>query len=529
MLKVIIADDEKLICRLVQALGDWDALDMEVAGLAENGLEALEFIEKVEPDILITDIRMPGCDGLELIARAKEMRPDLEVIIISGYAHFEYAQSAIQYGVGTYLLKPIKKEQLMEALEKMRGRCLERQKREKGLQRQHENSRNDLNLLRSSLVKDLLSDSAPVLTHEILRDTYHLGTEGDVYQVFLVKIDCDIEKVNGSAAQIVRETVQDLFLNGLSEHCNEALLYFQSYTGYGVMNYEEGRKAQVRKSLRECFNQAAVKKNLFGPVEFSLSLGPAVREPAKIGLSLKEAQDAMMERLMEGTGRLLEHVPKGSGIEKQGLLEKYVKAMDHVIEVLSVDEAKEAVDQLQSAAMGTEAVCGRELMELALSAGRAFITRLALHDVEAVQQDFVVVCNQCRSGAELFEELGRLQEMLLKEAVETRENEASRPIRIAKQYVMQHFQEPITMEEVCEMAGFCTSYFSVLFKKETGEGFAKYLTRVRMDEAKTLLRETSLPVADICEKVGYSDRKHFTHTFHKATGLNPAEYRKLYG
>lgn len=72
-------------------------------------------------------------------------------------------------------------------------------------------------------------------------------------------------------------------------------------------------------------------------------------------------------------------------------------------------------------------------------------------------------------------------------------------------------------------------YFSMLFKRETGEGFAKYLTRVRIEEAKTLLRETSIPIAEICEKVGYSDRKHFTHTFHKATGLNPVEYRKLYG
>ena len=110
-----------------------------------------------------------------------------------------------------------------------------------------------------------------------------------------------------------------------------------------------------------------------------------------------------------------------------------------------------------------------------------------------------------------------------------RRNEVSRPIRMAKQYVMQHFQEPITLEEVCEAAGFSASYFSSLFKKETGEGFAKYLTRVRMEEAKTLLRETNLPVSEICERVGYSDRKHFTHTFHRATGLNPAEYRKMYG
>ena len=93
-----------------------------------------------------------------------------------------------------------------------------------------------------------------------------------------------------------------------------------------------------------------------------------------------------------------------------------------------------------------------------------------------------------------------------------------------------HIEDSLVgLEEVSEAVGFSPSYFSVLFKKKTGEGFAKYLTRIRMEEAKTLLRETNLAVAEICERAGYSDRKHFTQTFHKATGLTPAEYRKLYG
>ena len=161
MIRVIIADDEKLICRLVQALADWDSLGMEVAGTAENGLEALQLVEALEPDILITDIRMPGCDGLELIRRAKELRPQLEVVIISGYAHFEYAQSAIQFGVGNYLLKPIKKEELMDTLRKMKERCEARFDKEEGMAQRHQNSQKDLRRLRSSLVKDLLSPNPP--------------------------------------------------------------------------------------------------------------------------------------------------------------------------------------------------------------------------------------------------------------------------------------------------------------------------------------------------------------------------------
>ena len=128
MWKVLIADDEKLICRLVQALVDWPSLGMTVAATAENGLDALKLIEECNPDILITDIRMPGCNGLELIRQAKEICPELEIIIISGYAHFEYAQSAISYGVGNYILKPINQQELNETLEKIRKRLQEKER-----------------------------------------------------------------------------------------------------------------------------------------------------------------------------------------------------------------------------------------------------------------------------------------------------------------------------------------------------------------------------------------------------------------
>ena len=123
MLKVVIADDEARILSLIRLLPDWDALGMEVAGTAANGLEALALIEREKPDILITDIRMPGCQGLELIERARRAVPDIEIIIISGYAHFEYAQTAIKLGVGDYLLKPIKKDELTATLSKLAQRC----------------------------------------------------------------------------------------------------------------------------------------------------------------------------------------------------------------------------------------------------------------------------------------------------------------------------------------------------------------------------------------------------------------------
>ena len=122
MIKVVVADDEVKVCQLICNLVDWSTFDMEIVAVAHNGEEALEMVRQHEPDLLVTDIRMPGCDGLEMIARAKQLREDLDFVIISGYRHFEYAQSAIKYGVSDYLLKPIQKEELCSTLEKMRRR-----------------------------------------------------------------------------------------------------------------------------------------------------------------------------------------------------------------------------------------------------------------------------------------------------------------------------------------------------------------------------------------------------------------------
>lgn len=529
MIKVLIADDEKLICRLVQALADWETLGMEVVGTAENGLEALELVKTLEPDILITDIRMPACNGLELIRRAKELRPHLEVVIISGYAHFEYAHSAIQYGVGDYLLKPIKKDELMETLRKMKARCEKHSLVEKGMSVDYPGSRKDLHSLRSALVKDMLLPNPPHLTKELLRDTYHFQMRGDTYQVFLLKIDCDIRKMSGSPYELLQGKATEIFEKGLSDVCPEYHMYFQDYTGYGILNYETEQKAEVRKNLRTCLNLLDAQKSLYGPVEFSLALGMAVTDCEKLADSLEEAKEAVLERLLEGPGRLLEGIPESSGIEKRNLLDRYVKSAEHAIEVLDVEEASAACQSLKEAVMETHQICGREIFGLVLSAGHLFVNHCAAEDAEGICQEFDYRCRLCGRAEELFIQLSVLQEALITKIGELQKSEAGRPVRIAKQYVMQHFHEPITLEEVCEAAGFSASYFSVLFKKETGEGFAKYLTRVRMDEAKRLLRETNLSVAEICEKVGYSDRKHFTHTFHKTAGLNPAEYRKLYG
>ena len=164
ILKVVIADDEVRICQLIQALIDWDSMGMKVVGIAHNGEEACEMVRQTQPDILITDIRMPGCSGLELVKRVKELDSALEVIIISGYAHFEYAQQAISYGVGHYLLKPVNKGELTATLQKLQKKIGERKESELNHQELVNKAKRDDDHLRANLI-DRLLDQPVSYTH----------------------------------------------------------------------------------------------------------------------------------------------------------------------------------------------------------------------------------------------------------------------------------------------------------------------------------------------------------------------------
>ena len=184
---------------------------------------------------------------------------------------------------------------------------------------------------------------------------------------------------------------------------------------------------------------------------------------------------------------------------------------------------------LQEAVNRVPAVRGCEILELVYGAADIFAASIQIPERTATIEDFHRQCDKCGKAEEVFTCLGDFQRKYLEEQVKRYENDTIRPVRRAKEYIQTHFSEPLTLEEVSEMVGLSTAYFSALFKKTEGEGFAKYLINVRMEQAKLLLRESNLPVTEICRKVGYNDPKHFTHTFEKAAGVKPSTYRKLYG
>ena len=529
MLKVVVADDEARVCQLILMLADWAGLGMEVVGTASNGLEALELVERLHPDILITDIRMPGCHGLELIERAKGKFPQLEIVIISGYAHFEFAQTAIKHGVGDYLLKPIKREELMATLEKLGQRCRRRGQSAAEMERLRQANQENEDQLRLRLPLDILNQRLDTITEDTLWETYRFRAGPGLYQIALLKIDGPSGSFSPATLGIIQDKTATIFRHELRGVCEELLMAFQADWGCCLLSFAAQEQDTVRKHLRSCLNQLLAQRSVFGAVEFSLALGPAVSRIGELPASARTARRAAANRLTEGTGRLLEGNPKPAEWDRDRVLEQYRRQMERGLEGLDGRLLDGAVEGLAQTGRSVPHVQGWELLELVVSAGRLFLLRPEIEDRERLGQEFEAACSRCGQTEELFQCLGRLQQEQLEAVCQRRHSDAIRPIRMAKQYVQEHYSQPITLESVCEVAGFSPSYFSALFKKETGEGFAKYLTRVRMEKAKELLQQTNLPVSEICAQVGYSDLKHFTQNFKKETNLNPGQYRKLYG
>lgn len=531
MQKVIIADDEERICRLIEALVDWEALGMKVAAIAHNGLDAAASVEKFRPDILITDIRMPGCSGLELIETVKKTMPELEIIIISGYAHFEYAKSAIRFGVGEYLLKPINKTELTTTLERLKVKIESRLKEEEDKQLLEQKSKNDVERLRELLLEKLAEQKEEPLSLPILQEEYYLKMQPGCFQGIWLKIDGLEEELGEEGKRIVIERSGKLLESSLRPKCFDMLCTEQDWGGYtGILNYEESRTEEIKRILKDCLNQLESGKKLYGEIYYSLAVGNIVKDPAEIGTSLRKASVMIEERLIRGTGRFLDYMPEGaSSLHEKNLPEKYLRTVTHAIEVLSEEEAERALEQLKEGVAEIKDIRGHEILELVSSCGALFLSQMELKKRRTMLQQFLHKCRQCGSQEALFKNLGQLQTVYIRELLEQREGDMLRPIRHAKQYIRNHYSEPVTQEEVSSAVGLSSTYFSALFKKEEGEGFAKYLTGVRMEQAKILLRESTFSVSEICKRVGYNDLKHFTHNFEKATGLKPTAYRKLYG
>ncbi len=534
MLKVLIADDEQKVCQLIEKLVDWQALDMQVAATAENGIEALEMIREHHPDIVITDIRMPGYDGLDLIRLGKEADPKIEFIIISGYRHFEYAQTAIRYGVSAYILKPIKKDDLVSTLKKL-GSKFQEKTRQLSIEEQMElTMKTDEGTLRQTFLSDLIcrrDRERLACSLEEIGQRFHFSFRPGCFGVAIVKLYGSVlddpknqrfmaEKARGILEQQVKGLVYESEIGALGS------------TLYLLLNFGEAHRIEIRRQLKNGLDAIRIQGGILEGFSATMALGTVCDELAGVGASLKSARLWIEERLVAGTGKLYEGEPprKGSFSESQ-MFSDFNKKMVQALESLEGSQVRKALLGLKDGMLTRPGTTGHEILQMTREVCNLYLFSMKNYQIpmeEGFLESFLEGADNRASAAELFDYLIGKVTASYEKAAQLKRQDENRPVRIVKQYVAGHYQEGLTLEQVSGVAGLSPAYLSTVFKKNTGMTFLEYLSKSRMDGAKQLLKETDRTVADICAAVGYNDVRYFTKTFTKYTGLKPNEYRKLY-
>ena len=545
MLKVIIAEDEPKVALLIKNLIDWDGLGMELSGMAKNGSEALDMIRRSDPDVIITDIRMPVTGGLELITEAKEIKPVLEFIIISGYKHFDYAHSALKSGVSDYLLKPINQDELNSTLEKVKGRIISR---ESAMDEQERVRRIESDLERGKRLElfagiDGIGDSDDngdggkfsSLTAEVLnRDYCYHFTDDCCYRFLILKIDGAYSEIYSEGLPVLTGKIREAYVRTLSPLCCDIEMEFFDSRATILLGFPAQNKQALRDSLKDVFDDVRIDNNIIPSAVFTMTGGMITDEPPGLHASWQSAKWALSERLLLGAGSFYENLPvRESSQDVTMAVNAASKGLAQAMDVMDCESAARVLSEASDSMSGLSGLTGNDVLRFAMSVYDEWLILCQRYDPSFADPGkqrggFLKKLEILSSAAEVYACLESTIRDAMKTIIENLGQISGRPVSNAKRYIKEHFRENITINNIAFEEGFNVSYFSTLFKKETGQTFSEYLTGVRMDEARRLLKETNLSIALVCESVGYSDTKHFTATFRKITGIKPSEYRKLY-
>lgn len=538
MYKVIIADDEPKVTQLIKSLIDWETLNLELVDIAKDGITAFEMIKTYQPDIVITDIRMPGYDGLELIRMAKGLDPNVGIIIISGYQHFDYAQNAIKYGVEDYLLKPLKKVEINASLAKMIEKFKEKRAQVNEHLLLHQQANDNKHKVRESLMNQLFADrnyDFMQLDRVEVNKEYQFNFHEGQFQAIVVKPDIYFNESNENVHKLVTDMTKKIVEKHLVKFCYDQMVYPSEEGIICILNYGNEQKKHFRKALINIMDEVNTLRDLFENLKITISIGSGTNNLNEIGKSVKEAYLLIKDRIVVGSGKIIDNTFKN---EQKLLIENMLafdmrREISKSIEILNMEDLEKTLLDIEKNISSSGHMTGQTIKDIVYEILDIVIyelkncTNIQLSQ-ESILKDFNMKFQMCNKVKDVFELLNMTIKKVITDVVEEKKNQNNRPIREAQKFINEHYPSQITLKEVSTVIGLNATYFSTLFKKETGLNFLEYVTSVRIREAKRLLSDSKMSVSDVAYEVGYSDLKHFSKQFKKITGLNPSQYRKLY-
>lgn len=523
MLTVLIVEKDEEQLEYILKLVNWGIYGYKVIGHCSDGITAMEAIFRMLPDLVLTNDDLPRLNGIELIDHVQEHGISCDFAIISETESFEVAHKAMRLGVEEYLLKPVDRDELIRVLKKYAERRW-------AVNGQDINERffRTRRQLRNSFMDSFTSlNSTECYSIEYMNLKYHFKFREGVFQSAVIVVKGILDEENREFLESVVADVRARF----DPICYEMIPYIQGHFRVSfIFNYGEDSCAGerlpelfdiVREHLDKCGCKNAV---------FCVGIGLPEYDSKKLRRTLETAERAVRCGILRGQNKLYSY----------GKLKFDKLTSFDILTPTLLDDLKSSAEALDI--KGFERVIRSAFNPVSFSTDPAILIDICWAAIESVVEVFKneddtnslpdrrVILDRLASETTLADTISDLvswAQRLFSRRL--KEREYVRPVREAMRFVEAYCTQPLTLEQVAEQVHLNSSYFSTLFKKETGQNFSDYLTSCRINEAKRLLRESSLKISQICFAVGYTDNKHFSKIFAKSVGIKPSAYRALHG
>jgi len=499
-MKILLVDDELIIRKGMRTFIPWEKLDCTLAGEASDGMEALKIMKDIHADIVITDIRMPGMDGLELAGNLQKEFPDTKIILLTGFDDFEYARKALRYNVVEYLLKPVGEEELTRVLQKTVA---------------------DIKTAEQN--NHITEENRVSLQQDLTRKLLYRGDEIPLLIPRLKKLGMEIDNRSGYQSVIIFP-VSENFRNPIPD---------SSFTI--PFNKDEINCLLFLVIQKENRSAGAAIHELLWAVEqsnLSAAVGLKITGYSRIHESRESAEEAFSYR----------HFLTGPGIIHSADLPRIRKKfLDTLPPPLSPEELKKMViHEFRSLKPEVENI-GARLLSYCLNENlnlndylrfcrilfqqaqaeireKGFPVSSRADPVPEIQpldswQDILQKINR------LFSELGQSEEQQLKKGFSLVTVQAVR-------YIENHFKDDISLKDISDITSVSESHISRIFKRDTGINLIPWINRFRVNYSKDLLETTDLKLYDIADLSGFSNYKYYFLQFKKFVGITPGEYRE---
>jgi len=528
-IRLCIIDDIKSVVDGLTAM-NWEEQGIRVAGAASNGEEGLRLIGELQPDLVITDIRMPRMDGLSMLRTILDENHGCKVILISGYADFEYAQQAVQLGAFDFVVKPFSEEEMMSAVLRAKAAIMEEKIKLMSLREMENKLRESMPALRQEYFASLVSHRTSWKEASERWEFLNIELEPRGFVVMLIEIDPFREPI---AEQSVREMelIRFSLLNIIQETLAgyaRSVVFRTGHDQYLAVLNDTGASSPIEIAEQCC-------RNIDRYTKFTVSIGGGgrVEEISELPDSFRQAQRALSYHLFtEGNAAIMYDDIRQSGSQEPLALEY----KDELLLALRSGNVGRTEAILSAISESLQQLISRQnpdyllslYDELAASAIRSFYEMVPYSDIQPLIQKFRTA--QGTAGLPLASLQRQLLALCTEGAELVRRNslsEGQKVIYKAIDYIKGNLSEDITVGECAAHVHLSASYFASLFKQVTGLTVTQYVTSERIQKAKQLLVEGA-QVQEVASAVGYEERRYFSEMFKKITGQTPSEFRTGY-